>query len=83
VLTLPDSTDVGFASTRLPTALAVVLLAAAATVAAAADTSLVAAMVVDKEVSFLHPAYRASVLTTSSGYGGGDRGKNISPINSQ
>jgi hypothetical protein len=82
VLTLLDSTDVGFASTRLPTALAVVLLAAAAT-EAAADTSLAAATAVDKEVSFSHAIYRASILTTSSGYGGGDRGKSISPIYSQ
>lgn len=79
VLTVTDSTDVGFASTRPPTALAVALLAAAATEAAVVDTVEVTA--VDKEeVSFSHATYRGSILTIPPGYGGGDRGKNILPI---
>jgi opacity protein-like surface antigen len=71
-------------STRPPTALAVVvalLAAAAATEAAAVDTVEVTA--VDKEVSFTLQTHRSSILTTFSGYGGGGRGKHISPINSQ
>lgn len=81
MLILLDSTDVGSASTRPPTVLAAALLVAAATEAAAVDTVEVTA--VDKEVSFSLRIHHGSILTMSSGYGGGGRGKHISPIYSQ
>jgi hypothetical protein len=54
-LTAAGSTDVGFASTRLPTVLAAALLVEAATEAeAAADTAEAMVVVVVKEVRFEH-----------------------------